>query len=200
MPLPCGRATPKRAWPRRVGAVDARNVPAQFHLGHARQLDAVAGDLLTRAWAAGAGPGEEPSTIDVDSSIQDTDGLAKEGGTHFTYDHVRGYDPLYAVAAGTQRPARPPARWQCPLGRVRPLPHRDVRSVRRAGASGRSSCGPTRASIAGPSSTPAAGPTCPSHHGQFPQRRRETAIAGIDESAWVAISYFLDGADVAETT
>src|SRR5258708_31116452 len=40
-----------------------------FTWGHARQLDAVAGDLLTRAWAAGAGPGEGPFTIDVDSSI-----------------------------------------------------------------------------------------------------------------------------------
>jgi Transposase DDE domain group 1 len=61
----------------------------------------VAGELLTRAWAAGAGPGEEPFTIDVDSSIHETYGLAKEGGTHFTYNHVRGYNPLYAVAAGT---------------------------------------------------------------------------------------------------
>ena len=72
-----------------------------FSWGHARQLDAVAGDLLTRAWAAGAGPGAEPFTIDVDSSIHETYGLAKEGGTHFTYNHVRGYNPLYAVAAGT---------------------------------------------------------------------------------------------------
>src|ERR1700678_2830851 len=72
-----------------------------FTWGHARQLDVVAGELLTRAWAAGAGPGSEPFTIDVDSSIHETYGLAKQGGTHFTYNHVRGYNPLYAVAAGT---------------------------------------------------------------------------------------------------
>jgi hypothetical protein len=37
----------------------------------------------------------------VDSSIHETYGLAKHGGTKFTYNHVRGYHPLYAVAAAT---------------------------------------------------------------------------------------------------
>lgn len=40
-----------------------------FTWGHARQLDKVAGELLARAWGAGAGPGDAPVTIDVDSSI-----------------------------------------------------------------------------------------------------------------------------------
>jgi len=70
-----------------------------FTWGHSRQLDVVAAELLNRAWAAGAGPGDEPFTIDVDSSIHETYGLAKQGGTRFTYNHVRGYNPLYAVAA-----------------------------------------------------------------------------------------------------
>lgn len=56
-----------------------------FTWGHARQLDVVAGALLSRAWAAG-GPDAEPFTIDVDSSIHETYGLAKEGGIHFTYN------------------------------------------------------------------------------------------------------------------
>jgi hypothetical protein len=43
--------------------------------GHARQLDKVAGELLGRAWAAGAGPGNGPVTIDMDSSIFETYGL-----------------------------------------------------------------------------------------------------------------------------
>jgi hypothetical protein len=72
-----------------------------FTWGHARQLDVVAGELLKRAWAAGAGPGSEPFTIDVDSSIHETYGLAKQGGTRFTYNFVRGYHPLYAVGATT---------------------------------------------------------------------------------------------------
>ena len=33
-----------------------------FSWGHARQLDQVAGELLARAWAAGAGPGDGPVT------------------------------------------------------------------------------------------------------------------------------------------
>jgi hypothetical protein len=71
-----------------------------FSWGHARQLDVVAGELLARAWAAGAGPElTGPFTIDVDSSIHETYGLGKEGGSRFGYTQVRGYNPLYAMAA-----------------------------------------------------------------------------------------------------
>jgi hypothetical protein len=72
-----------------------------FRWGHVRQLDAVSRQLLARAWAAGAGPGSAPLTIDLDSTICETYGLAKEGGTRFTHTGVRGYHPLLAVAAGT---------------------------------------------------------------------------------------------------
>lgn len=72
-----------------------------FRWGHVRQLDAVSRLLLARAWAAGAGPDAGPLTIDLDSTICETYGLAKEGGSDFTYTHTRGYHPLLAVAAGT---------------------------------------------------------------------------------------------------
>jgi hypothetical protein len=72
-----------------------------FTWGHARQLDVVSGVLVGRAWAAGAGPGGHAMTIDVDSSIVETYGLDKQGGAKFTYNHVRGYHPLFAVIAGT---------------------------------------------------------------------------------------------------
>jgi Transposase DDE domain group 1 len=72
-----------------------------FRWGHVRQLDAVSRDLLARAWAAGAGPGGAPLTIDLDSTICETYGLQKDGGTRFTHTGVRGYHPLLAVAAGT---------------------------------------------------------------------------------------------------
>src|SRR5450759_4855578 len=52
-----------------------------FRWGHVRQLDAVTRHLLARAWAAGAGPGSAPLTIDLDSTICETYGLAKEGAT-----------------------------------------------------------------------------------------------------------------------
>jgi hypothetical protein len=57
-----------------------------FSWAHARQLDKVASELLARAWGAGAGPGDSPVTIDVDSSICETYGLAKQGGAKFTYN------------------------------------------------------------------------------------------------------------------
>jgi hypothetical protein len=72
-----------------------------FRWGHVRQLDRVSRELLRRAWAAGAGPGDGPLTIDLDSTICETYGLKKEGGSRFTHTHVRGYHPLLAVAAGT---------------------------------------------------------------------------------------------------
>ena len=72
-----------------------------FRWGHVRQLDRVSRELLARAWAAGAGPGDAPFTIDLDSTICETYGLAKEGARHHGYTGARGYHPLLAVAAGT---------------------------------------------------------------------------------------------------
>ena len=66
-----------------------------------RQLDRVSRQLLARAWAAGAGPGDSPLTIDLDSTICETYGLAKEGARHHGYTGARGYHPLLAIAAGT---------------------------------------------------------------------------------------------------
>lgn len=45
----------RRAGASRGGAVDAWHVPARVHVRHVRQLDKVLG----RAWAAGAGPGDQ---------------------------------------------------------------------------------------------------------------------------------------------
>ena len=50
-----------------------------FRWGHVRRLDRVSRELLARAWQAGAGPGHGPLTIDLDSTICETYGLAKEG-------------------------------------------------------------------------------------------------------------------------
>jgi hypothetical protein len=63
-------------------------------------LDKVAAELLKRAWAAGAGPGDGPLTIDIDSSICETYGLKKQGA-RFGYTSVRGLHPLLATAAGS---------------------------------------------------------------------------------------------------
>ena len=72
-----------------------------FRWGHVRQPDRVSRELLAQAWQAGAGPGDGPLTIDLDSTICETYGLAKEGARHHGYTGQRGYHPLLAVAAGT---------------------------------------------------------------------------------------------------
>ena len=72
-----------------------------FRWGHALQLDVVSREALSRAWHLGAGPGDGPLTIDLDSTICETYGLAKAGGSRFTYTHVRGYHPLLAVLPET---------------------------------------------------------------------------------------------------
>ena len=72
-----------------------------FRWGHARQLDRVSREVLARAWATGAGPGDDPLTIDLDSTICETYGLSKEGARHHGYTGQRGYHPLLAVAEGT---------------------------------------------------------------------------------------------------
>ena len=72
-----------------------------FRWGHVRQLDRVSRELLARAWDAGTGPEDSPLTIDIDSTVCETYGLAKEGARQHNYTGQRGYHPLLAVAAGT---------------------------------------------------------------------------------------------------
>ena len=48
-----------------------------FRWGHVWQLDRVSRQLLAKAWAAGAGPGDDPLTIDLDSTVCETYGLGK---------------------------------------------------------------------------------------------------------------------------
>lgn len=71
-----------------------------FTFGHVRQLDKVLGEVLTRAWRAGAGPGEERLVVDVDSFIGEVHGYAKQG-VGFGYTKRRGYHPLLASRADT---------------------------------------------------------------------------------------------------
>jgi hypothetical protein len=40
-----------------------------FTFGHVRQLDRLTEQTLKRAWAAGAGPGDGPMTMDLDSTV-----------------------------------------------------------------------------------------------------------------------------------
>ena len=58
-------------------------------------------ELLARTWAAGAGPGDAPFTIDLDSTICETYGMTKERARRHGYTGKPGCHPLLAVAAGT---------------------------------------------------------------------------------------------------
>ena len=71
-----------------------------FTFGHVRQLEAVIGKALERAWAAGAGPGAQPLVIDIDSTICEVDGKHKHGAG-YGYTHTLGYHPLLATRADT---------------------------------------------------------------------------------------------------
>ena len=71
-----------------------------FTFGHVRQLDKVTGELLGRAWAAGAGPGDGPLTVDVDSTICEVHGYHKQGAC-YGYTRTLGYHPLLATRASS---------------------------------------------------------------------------------------------------
>src|SRR6266849_6111406 len=61
-----------------------------FTFGHVRQLDALLGQALERAWQAGAGPGEGRLVIDVDSFVGEVCGRLKQGA-------ARGYTKLLEI-------------------------------------------------------------------------------------------------------
>ena len=170
-----------------------------FRWGHVRQLDRVSRELLARAWATGAGPGDGPLTIDLDSTICETYGLAKEGARHHGYTGKRGYHPLLAIAAGTGDVL------MCRLreGRAntaRGAAHFLRETVGRVTSAGSSRCGPTAAS------TPIALSVCCKLDVRFSITIRQhkslrNLIEAIPEADWTSIPYWMDGAaDVAETT
>ena len=176
-----------------------------FRWGHVRQLDRVSRELLARAWQAGAGPGDGPLTIDLDSTICETYGLAKEGARHHGYTGARGYHPLLAVAAGTgdvllarlregrANTARGAAHFlRETVGRVRYC----------RGQRANSRCGPTAASIPTPWSPSAAEMDVRFSITIRQHARLRNLIEAIPQDAdWTPVPYWMDGAaDVAETT
>jgi hypothetical protein len=174
-----------------------------FRWGHVRQLDRVSRELLGRAWAAGAGPGEAPFTIDLDSTICETYGLAKEGATGFTYTRVRGYHPLLAVAAGTGDVLMARLRGgNANSGRSAGHFLREtVGRVRSAGATGQLTMRADSGFYAH-----AVVETCRTMGVRFSITLRQhksvrRLIEAIPADAWSPIPYWIDGgADVAETT
>ncbi len=71
-----------------------------FTFGHVRQLDRVLAETLSRAWSLGAGPGENRMVVDLDSTICEVCGRAKQGAG-YGYTKRFGYHPLLATRAAT---------------------------------------------------------------------------------------------------
>ena len=174
-----------------------------FQWGHVRQLDRVSRELLARAWQAGAGPGDAPLTIDLDSTSCETYGLAKEGARHHNYTGQRGYHPLLAIAAGTGDVLMARLR----KGRANTargaahLLRETVGRVRYAGATG-----PLTVRADSGFYTHAMVAVCRKMDVRFSITVRQhqslrQLIEAIPEEDWTPIPYWMDGAaDVAETT
>ena len=174
-----------------------------FRWGHVRQLDRVSRELLARAWAAGAGPGDAPFTIDLDSTICETYGLAKEGARHHGYTGKRGYHPLLAIAAGTGDVLMSRLR-EGRANTARGAAHflrETVGRVRYAGANGRLTLRADSGFY-----THGVVSVCRKMDVRFSITIRQhkslrNLIEAIPEDAWTPIPYWMDGAaDVAETT
>jgi hypothetical protein len=172
-----------------------------FTFGHVRQLDRLTEQLLRRAWAAGAGPGDGSMTMDLDSTVCEVHGYHKQGAA-YGYTHTLGYHPLVASRADTgevlhtrQRTGRA----NTARGTTRFVDELAGR-VRRAGASGeltmRMDSGFWSAKTIR---------ACRRHRIRYSITVRQTkpvraAIATISEDAWVQIVYPDGGlAQVAET-
>ena len=163
----------------------------------------VSRELLARAWQAGAGPGDGPLTIDLDSTICETYGLAKEGARHHGYTGKRGYHPLLAIAAGTGDVLMSRLR-EGRANTARGAAHflrETVGRVRHAGATGQLT---VRADSGFYGHTVVS--ACREMDVRFSITVRQHAslrdlIEAIPEEDWTPIPYWMDGAaDVAETT
>ena len=139
-------------------------------------------------------------TIDVDSTICETYGVKKQGGSKFTYAKVRGYHPLLAVAAGTGEVLH---------SRLRAGPAHTTRGaasficetitrLRGAGATGeitlRADSGFYNLKVVR---------TCRRKGVRFSitvklYKQLKALLAALPEWAWTSIPYFIAGAAVAE--
>ena len=157
-------------------------------------------ELPARAWAAGSGPGDAPFTIDLDSTICETCGLAKEGARHHGYAGARGYHPLLTAGAGGVLMSRL-REGRANTARGAHFLRETVGRVRYAGARGqltvRADSGfYTHAVVA----------VCRKTKVRFSITIRQRTslrnlIEAMPEEDWAPIPYWMDGAaDVAETT
>ena len=194
-----------------TGAVLGHRVAASSTVGtflrslgwrHARQLDAVARELLARAAAVGAIEvgGTGPFVVDIDATLVETYGLAKRGGSEVMRTGRRGYHPILAVAAGTGDVLHARLR----RGRTNdasgapPFVTETLSRIRAAGAAGpvvlRADTGFYLADVLAACRKAGVGFSL----GARMIGRMRALIAELEESAWTPVPYFEPGAAVAE--
>lgn len=172
-----------------------------FTFGNVRQLDRASELGLAAAWAAGAGPGDDGLTIDIDSSICGVYGDDKDGAS-YSYTHLLSYHPMLAVRAGTGEVLH--CRQRTGAAHTARGAQRFAREtfgrVRRAGAAGqvtlRADCGYWSAKVI---------KACADHDVRYSITVRQTgpiqrSIAQIPAEAWVLIRHpDPDHPDLADT-
>jgi hypothetical protein len=171
-----------------------------FTFGHIRQLDRVIAETIGRAWSLGAGPGDEPLVIDMDSTICEVHGHQKQGAA-YGYTKKLGYHPILATRADTGEVLHARLRKGSSQRGTKRFVEELIARIRRAGAAGamcvRADGGfwshelidTLRRLGVGYSITVRINKTI------------RAAIGAIDEDAWVPIVYPDSGeAAVAETT
>jgi hypothetical protein len=175
-----------------------------FSFGHVGQLDRMCALALSRAWTdGGAGPGDGPLTIDVDSTILEVHGYAKQGAA-FGHTRQRGYHPLLATRADTGEVLH--LRFRTGSANTargaRRFLDETIARVRRAGASGtivlRADSGFYSAKVID---------ACRAKNVRFSITARMTstiaaAIDGVPELGWVPLADYPETgfAELAETT
>ena len=99
-----------------------------FRWGHVRQLDRVSRELLSRAWAAGGGPGDGPLTIDLDSTMCETSPLTNVVTRRLARREVHTWcGPGRRTLAPSGSQGGPPDAWP----RATPVADTDFRSISR---------------------------------------------------------------------
>ena len=132
----------------------------------------------------------------------ETYGLQKQGGKKFTYNHLRGYHPLFAVIAGTGDVVHCRQRGgNANSGRgASSFLTETFNRIRSAGVSGAITLRADSGFYSG-----AVAAACRKAGVRYSitvrlNKALHKVIAAIPDDAWAPIPYFLDGADVAETT
>jgi hypothetical protein len=166
------------------------------------QADRLLDEPICRAWASGAGPETEVVTMDVDSTICETYGFAKQGA-RFGHTKVRGYHALLANGGRHRRRVGVRLRGgNSHNGRgAAGFPSQVFNRVCRAGASGpmvlRADSSFYNRNVT---------EVCRKADVSFSITVKlftglHKVIAAIEEQDWAPIPYWIDGgADVAETS